>query len=128
METLTAKLVTAAVLFISTVISGLIVSRSGRPFGVGLVTIHKLIAAAAAVFLVLAFRQLLKAGHTATFLEMSLAASSALLFLALIATGALLTREDMRLPGIVLKIHQVAPLLALFSSTATFFLMIRGRS
>ncbi len=128
METLTVKLVTAGVLFIFTVISGLILSRSGRPFGVGLVTIHKLIAAPAAVVLVLAFRQLLKGGRAATVLEMSLAVISALLFLALIASGALLTREDMRLPGIVLKIHQVAPLLALVCSTATFFLMLKARS
>jgi Zn-dependent protease len=95
---------------------------------VGLVTIHKLIAAAAAVFLVLAFRQFLKAGHAATALEISLAVISAVLFVALIATGALLTREDLQLPRIVLKIHQVAPLLALVSSAATFFLMIQGRS
>lgn len=127
MEALTAKLVTAGALFVLTAISGLIVSRSGRPFGVGLVTLHKLVAAAATVFLVLAFRQLLKAGPAATALETGLAVASALLILVLIATGALLTREEMRLPEVVLRIHQVAPLLALVSSTITFLLMVRGR-
>jgi len=53
---------------------------------------------------------------------------SAFLLLALIATGAFLTREEMQLPEFVLNIHKVAPLLVLISSTLTIFLLSRGQS
>jgi hypothetical protein len=57
---------------------------------------------------------------------LSLIVINEIIFLALIATGALRTREEMQLPEVVLKIHQAAPLLALKSSTAGIYLLVRG--
>jgi len=128
METITSKLIAAGILFLLTLITGVIVSRSGRPLSVGLVTVHKLIAVGAVVFIGMAVNQLYKTGDGKLLIELSATVISGILFLALIGTGALLTREEMQLPGIVLKIHQVAPLLALASSTITIYLLVRGSS
>jgi hypothetical protein len=128
MDTITSKLVIAGILFLFTLISGVIVSRSGRPLSIGLVTVHKLIAVGTVVLIGMAVNQLYKTVDGKAFIETSIIIISALLFLALIATGAFLTREEMQLPEMVLKIHQVAPLLALISSTVTVYLLVRGHS
>jgi hypothetical protein len=75
----------------------------------------------------MAVNQLIKTADGKLFIELSLMAIGGILFLALIATGALLTREEMQLPELVLKVHQAAPLLALVSSTLTVYLLARGR-
>ena len=128
MDTITSKLVAAGILFLFTLISGMIVSSSGRPFSIGLVTVHKLIAVGTIVLIGMAVNQLYKTVDGKAFIEMSVLVISGILFLALIATGALLTREEMQLPEIILNIHKVVPLLALVSSTITVYLLARGQS
>ncbi|HZD55128.1 MAG TPA: hypothetical protein VE136_00270 [Anaerolineales bacterium] len=128
METITTKLIGAGILFLLTLISGVIVSRSGRPLSVGLVTIHKLIAVGTIVLTGMAVDQLYKTVERQAFIGMSVMVISGILFLALIATGALLTREEMQLPKTVMKLHQGVPLLALVSSTITVYLLARGNS
>ena len=128
MDTITSKLIAAGMLFLLTLISGLIVSRSGRPLSIWLVTLHKMIAIGAVVLIGLAVNQLYKTVDGKALIEMSVMVVSLILFLALIASGALLTREEMQLPEMVLKIHQVAPMLALISSSITVYLLVRGNS
>ena len=128
MDTITSKLIGAGILFLFTLISGVIVSRSGRPLNIGLVTVHKLIAVGTVVLIGMAVNQLYKMVDGKAFIEIGFMVISVLLFLALIATGAFLTREEMQLPDLVLNIHKVAPLLALIFSTLTIFLLSRGQS
>jgi hypothetical protein len=127
MEAISTKLITAGILFLLTLISGVIVSHSGRPLSVGLVTVHKLIAVGGIVLTGMAVNQLYKTIDGKLFIELGVIVITGILFLALIATGALLTREEMQLPEFILKIHQVAPLLALVSSTASIYLLVRGK-
>lgn len=128
MDTITSKLVVAGILFLLTLISGVFLHHSSRPLSIGLVTAHKLIAVGTAVLVVMAVNQLYKSVDGKVFIEIGLMIISALLLLALVATGALLTREEMQLPDLVLNIHKVAPLLALISSALTVYLLSRGRS
>jgi hypothetical protein len=128
METITSKLILAGVLFLLTLISGVILSRSGRPFSIGLVTIHKLVALGTMVLIGIAVNQVYKTADGKALIGMGVLIITGVLFLALIATGALLTREEMQLPEVVMRIHQLAPLLALASSAMTIFLLVRGRS
>ena len=128
MDTITSKLVIAGILFLFTLISGLILHHSNRPLNIGLVTLHKLIAVGTAVLVGMAINQLYKSVDGKVLIEIGLIIISAFLLLALIATGAFLTREEMQLPEFVLNIHKVAPLLALISSTLTIFLLSRGQS
>jgi hypothetical protein len=126
MEVIATKLIAAGILFLLTLISGVIVSHSGRPLSVGLVTVHKLIAVVGIVLIGMAVNQLYKNVDGKLLIELSVIVLSGILFLALIATGALLTREEMQLPELVLKIHQVAPLLALLASSVSIYLLARG--
>jgi hypothetical protein len=127
-DTITSKLIAAGILFLFTLISGVILHHSSRPLNIGLVTLHKLIAVGTAVLVGMAVNQLYKSVDGKVFIEIGLMVISAILLLALIATGAFLTREEMQLPEFVLNIHKVAPLLALISSTLTIFLLSRGQS
>ena len=128
MDTITSKLVVAGILFLFTLISGVILHHSSRPLNIGLVTLHKLIAVGTAVLVGMTINQLYKSVDGKVLIEIGLMVISALLLLALIATGAFLTREEMQLPEFVLNIHKVAPLLALLSSTLIIFLLSRGQS
>jgi len=128
MDTITSKLVVAGILFLFTLISGVILHHSSRPLSIGLVTVHKLIAVGTAVLVGMVVNKLYKTVDGKVFIEIGLIVISALLLLTLIATGALLTREELQLPDLVLNIHNVAPLLALISSTLTIFLLSRGQS
>jgi len=128
MDTITSKLIVTGILFLFTLISGVIVSHSGKPLNIWLVTVHKLIAVGTVVLIGMAVNQLYKSADGKVFIEIGLMVISALLLLALIVTGALLTREEMQFPDLVLNIHKVAPLLALISSTLTIFLLSRGQS
>jgi hypothetical protein len=128
MEAITTKLIVAGILFLLTLISGVIVSHSGRPLSVGLVTLHKLIAVGGIILVGMAVNQLYKTIDGKLLVEWGAIVISGILFLALIATGALLTREEMQLPEFVLKIHQVAPLLALVASSVSIYLLARGNS
>jgi hypothetical protein len=128
MEAVTPKLIVAGILFLLTLISGLIVSNSGRPLNAGLITVHKLIALGTIIVIGMAAYQLYKTVNGKVIAEISVIILTGILFLALIATGAFLTREEMQLPEVVLKIHQAAPLLALMSSAIAVYLLVRGRS
>ena len=128
MDTITGKLIASGILFLITLISGVIVSHSGRPLSIGLVTLHKLIAVGTVVLLGIAVNQLYRTTDGKVLIEMGITVISAIFFLALIATGAFLTREEMVLPEWVLKIHQVAPLLALIFSSATVYLLVKVSS
>ena len=128
MDSFTIRLIAAGILFLLTLISGLILHGSGRPFSIGLITIHKLIAVGTIVLVGMAASQLYKTIDEKIFFEVIFMAISGVLFLTLIATGALLTREEMQLPDLVLKVHQIAPGLALVASSITVYLLARGSS
>lgn len=127
MNPTTNRLVAAGVLFLLTIITGMILSQSNRPLNIGLVTVHKLIAAGSIVLLGMAINQLLKTLDSKGVVELSLTILGAMSFLALIATGALLTREEMKLPALILNIHRIGPIVALVSSTIAAYLLNKGQ-
>lgn len=122
MQTLSRALIAAGAFAVLTFVTGIALRRAGTPFGVGSTTVHKLIAVASVVSLALAFRHLARAGAS-TGLAVALAVIAVAAFLALIATGALLTRPELELPGIVTGIHRTAPYIAYAMSAATLGLM-----
>jgi hypothetical protein len=73
----------------------------------------------------MAVNQLYKTADGKMVITIGITVISAVLILALIATGAFLTREEMELPAFVLKIHQAVPLLALASSSLTLYLLFQ---
>jgi hypothetical protein len=61
-----------------------------------------------------------------TFVELVVIAVTGLLFLLLFVSGALLSL-DKPAPQAILRVHQVAPLLALVASSVTIYLLVSGR-
>jgi len=109
-------------LFLFSVMSGVWVSRLGRPLNSGVFTIHKLVALATIAVIGIQFYQLSRTTGLATLLDWIAVIAALLMFLALFATGALLS-FDRPVPVVPLRVHQAAPLLALVASAAVFYLL-----
>lgn len=127
MNTTTTKLIAAGLLFVFTLLSGIWVSHAGKPINGTIFTIHKLIALAASIAIGMSVYTLFKGLDQRTLIEWAVVATTGLLFIALFITGALLSRNT-PLPVAILRIHQVAPLLALVSATLTLYLFASGKS
>ena len=127
MDTITTRLIAAGVLFVFTLLSGLWLSHLGKPYNSGIFGIHKLIAVAMVIIIGMSVYNLYKGLDLQAFINLILIVTTGLIFLALIVTGVLLSL-NIPLGGVVLKIHQIAPLLALASSAITLYLLANGKS
>lgn len=99
-------------------LSGLRVSRSGKPYPVFGFTVHKLAALAGLVLLV-------RTAWTARPLELlawALLIAAGLAFLALIITGGLLSLER-PMPALLKRFHHIAPYLAALSAAGLVYLL-----
>jgi hypothetical protein len=114
-------------LFLFTLISGVWVSHSGKPINVVIFTIHKLIALATVIVVAVNVYHLYRAVDIRSFVELVVIAITGLLFIVLFISGALLSLGK-QLPGAILRIHQVAPLLALAFSAMTITLLVSSKS
>ena len=127
MEATTNKLVAAGLLFLFTLLSGVWLSHTGKPLNVAIITIHKLIALATVIVIAVNVYHLYRAADIRAFVELVLIAVAGLLTLALFMSGAFLSLGK-PLPAAILRIHQVAPLLALAFSLMTIYLLVGSRS
>ena len=127
MSILTSKTVICGFLILLTLTSGVWLSHSGKPYNSMIFTVHKLIALATVIIIGVNVYHLFRTIDGNTLIALSVIAVSGLLFLALFISGALLSLE-ISVPEAILKIHQVAPLLALVSSTVTIYLLAASKS
>lgn len=84
-------------------------------------TIHKLIAVAAFVLLVVIMVRSNRATALSA-IELTAGVVAGLLFLSLIITGGLLS-SDNPMPAVVLKLHQIAPYLTVLFTGVTLYLL-----
>ncbi|MGD1994535.1 MAG: hypothetical protein PVI59_15175 [Anaerolineae bacterium] len=108
-------------LFVTILLSGYWLSRSGKPYSGLVLTIHKLIAVGTAVLLAVAIIRSGRAGALGT-AELITGVVSSVFFLSLVVTGGLLSSE-LQTPAVVSRVHQVAPYLTILSTIATLFLV-----
>jgi hypothetical protein len=115
------RIVGAGLVFVVIFVSGYWLSRAGKPYNVIALTVHKLISLAAVVLLVIV---MIQSGRIAALgaIEIVAGVVTGLFFLGLIATGGLLS-SDKQMPAVVLRLHQIAPYLAVFSAAATLYLL-----
>jgi hypothetical protein len=125
MNTLTSKLVLSAIGFGLTLLSGLVLSNLGRPLNSLVFTLHKLIAVATLILIGLNMFNLIRAVDVRAF-YLVLVALTGLLFLALVVSGAFLSFER-PLPQLALRVHQIAPLLALAAAGLSLILLVSHR-
>lgn len=115
----------AALLLVLVVLSGLWVRRSGKPYSTVPFTTHKLVGLAAGVILVVIVYQAHQAAPLGT-LEIASVVVTVLFFTATVAAGGLLSVEK-PMPGLVLSLHQILPVLALLSTAGTLYLLLSAR-
>jgi len=114
----------AGLFYLLIFLSGYRLSRSGKPYNVIVLTVHKLLSVAAVVFLIAI---LIRSDRAAALGASELVAGlvTGLFFLSLIVTGALLS-GGAQMPTLVSKLHQIAPYLTLISTVITLYLL-QGR-
>ena len=106
-------------LFLFTFISGFWLSRSGKPFNVIILTIHKLISLAAAVLLGIVIHQINQVAPLRT-IELAAGVVTGLFFLGAVVSGGLLS-TDKPMPPAILAIHRTTPFLTVFSAAVTLY-------
>ncbi|NTU75155.1 MAG: hypothetical protein HGA53_02975 [Anaerolineaceae bacterium] len=120
------KFFIAGLFFVFIILSGLWLSRTGRPLNVFILTIHKLVSLGALAFLVISVYRI----HLATPLSPAVIIACAvtlLFFIVLIATGGLLSTAK-AMPITILKVHQIMPYLLIISTAANLYLVLIRKS
>lgn len=122
MNTLQLRAAGAGLFFLFIFLSGLWLSRLGKPYPGIPFNIHKFIALGAVVFLGLTVRQLSQ-GAPLSPLQIAAVVLTGLCFLATIITGGL-TSIETPMPVIVPKLHLVLPFVTSLSSAAALYLIL----
>jgi uncharacterized membrane protein YhiD involved in acid resistance len=117
-------MIIAGLFFLFIFLSGIWLSRTGRPLNVGISTIHKLISLAAGVFLLVTIHQRNRVVPLSA-TEWIAIVVTGLCFLGTVVSGGLLS-SDKPMPVVVLRAHQIVPVLTVLSTAATLFL-VQGR-
>ena len=107
--------------FLLTLISGLWLSRAGKPLNVAIFNIHKLIALAAVVLAVIQTRSVLKTVE-AQVVMIALLGIIGLAVVALFVTGALMSMNKPAY-GTLLTIHNIAPFVAAIAMALAVYLL-----
>lgn len=109
-------------LFLFIFLSGIWLSRAGRPLNVGISTLHKLISLAAGIYLLATIRRQSRVVPLSA-TEWIAIVVAGLCFLGTVASGGLLS-SNKPMPVAVLRVHQVVPVLVVLSSAATLYLVL----
>lgn len=118
----TVRAIVAVLSFLVIFLSGIWLSRSGKPLNVGISTIHKLVGLAAGIFLLVTIYQRNRlVPLTAT--EWIVTGVTGLCFVGTVVSGGFLS-TDKPMPVALLRVHQIVPVLTLLSSGATLYLML----
>lgn len=119
----TTRLAITGLLFLLKLLSGYWLSRSGKPYNVGISTVHKLLSLATVVSIALTVRYL-RQGVGLSGAQIGVLVVTGLLFLTAIGTGGLLS-ADKPAPAAISIIHKVAPYLTVVSTAVTIYLAAR---
>lgn len=118
----TVRAIVAGLFFLFIFLSGIWLSRTGRPLNVGISTVHKLISLAAGIFLLVTIYQRSRMVPLNTIKWIAIVVTG-LCFLSTVASGGFLSSEK-PLPIAVLRIHQIVPVLTALSSGVTLYLVL----
>lgn len=121
---MTTKFAIVGLAFVFILLSGFFLSRKGKPYNVIISTIHKLVSLALlAYFIVIIFQ----ANRLAPLSSLEIIASvfTGLFFLALIATGGILSASKIISRSLQI-VHRILPYLAILSTAITvYFISLR---
>ena len=118
----TARAIIAGLFFLFIFLSGIWLSRTGRPLNVAISTVHKLISLAAGIFILVTIYQQNRVVPLSA-LEWIAIVVTGLCFLGTVASGGFLS-SDKPAPVTLLRVHRIVPVLTLLSSAATLYLVL----
>ena len=121
MGTTSSMLIIVGLLFLFLFLAGYRLRLSGKPYSTLVLTIHKLIGVAAGIYLILMVFRVYQAGLLYP-IGIIAVAVTVLFFLALVATGGLLSAENST-PLVVSTTHRLLPYLTMISTAATIYLL-----
>ncbi len=122
MKLMDVRILSTGILFILTIVSGIWLSRMDKPLDTALLTVHKLIALATVVLMVIVIKGMSK-GMPVNSAIITAIVVTAILFLGLFATGAILSFD--KPANHVIKItHAVLSVLAAISAFISIYLMV----
>jgi hypothetical protein len=124
MSAIPTKFILCGTLFLLTVVTGVWLSRSGKPLNTLIVTLHKLIALGTVVYTIVTIYQLAQNVEISA-LGWGAVGSSGLLVIALFASGALLSTGK-PLQNAILTIHKIAPFFSAISTALILYLLAGG--
>jgi hypothetical protein len=116
------KFLIAGIFFVLIILTGLWLSHLGKPINVFVMTVHKLISLAALVFLAITAYRIQQVTPMSP-LAIIACAVTLFFFIIMIATGGLLSAAK-PMPVIVLRIHQIMPLLVVIATSITLYLLL----
>jgi hypothetical protein len=116
------RLLFASLSFFIVLISGIWLTRAGKPYSALLLNVHKLISLAGVVLLALFVRQQGRVSELPSAL-IAVNAVSGLLLVASIVTGGLVS-VDRPMPRTILFAHRVMPFLSLAASAVAVYLLL----
>jgi hypothetical protein len=123
MQILTARFIVAVLLFILMILSGIWMRRSGKPYNVIILNVHRLISLAALVMMVLLVIPYLSGSEMTPGLWTLLSITSLFTLTALLS-GWFLNRDNDTTPY-MLMLHKFTPYLVTGLTTLMLFLLIR---
>jgi hypothetical protein len=126
MNTLLVRLVGAGIFFLAIFLSGFWLSRSGKPYSSLYLNIHKLIALAAVVFLVMTITRLNQVARL-NILELTVCLVAALLFLIAIISGGLVSIPK-ELPATITTLHHLLPYAVVLATAVTLYFLLHRLS
>ena len=118
----TVRAIVVGLFFLFIFLSGIRLSRAGRPLNVGISTIHKLISLAAGVFLLVTIYQRNGAVPLSA-TEWTAIVVTGLCFAGTVASGGLLSSDKPMLSA-VLRVHQGLPVLTMLATGVTLYLLL----
>ena len=116
------RAIVAGLLFVFIFLSGIWLSRAGRPLNVSISTIHKLIGLAAGVFLLVTIYQRNRVVPLSATEWITIVATG-LCFVGTVASGGFLA-SDKPMPTAVLRVHQIVPALTALACGAMLYLVL----
>lgn len=114
------KFILTGLLLAGMILTGFVVSRSGKPYSTLLLTFHKLVSLGALIYLSVNINHAMRIAPVSS-IGLAVIILSAVLFIALFATGGMISAMKAP-PRIVLSIHHLIPYLLAASTLATLYL------
>jgi len=125
MDSFQLRVVGAGLFFLFIFLSGIWLSRSGKPLNGLILTIHKLISLAAGIFLIITLYWMNQAAPLGA-TELIAVVVTALFFLGTVVFGGLLSTGK-PMPPAILRMHQILPFLTVLSTAVTLYLLLNHR-